>query len=651
MTYQAKKFLRRHVTVQAIQFTGKNHFQIQAFINGRDPDLKTDYAKQKWEEYCEECEKAGGIRIPSSLGYDPTYTLALASDYVLSPEVGVFTVMGKESFEAQYMAPEEITDVSGVNALAEGYGPLDFGRYQEKIVSEPDATTFAGGQLFSDQRADDPQRPDPHAVDPADFKPETKTLMSQPAFDMLVDDLIKETERAISQRDAFKASGTSTAGHGGSHDTCFGEILRRYIYPTEKKIFDSLNVMLSFANTMAAMKKSIDGLVSVVEDYERTEVMGNYGLDLVEFVKLSPALRQTLLREAGVLQSLKNTTQSDPLMQKTLDEVVQSRKSDFPVGRNVFLRPEVNLTGAKFEKIVLREELDALMKEPGRFEADTAFLRGHTVNWHALVAGGNGVYGVLGELVGFRRRDKDSVWADIAFPIGQDDQAVIVLKDISAVFLGAESAQDFNGREIILCRPTEAERIIELMNAQVNRAQGTTPKLVEAPSNVTPLFDQGDAQARPNHSVWTLDDLGKLSADITRLLIPSLAGVENGKTYRFTLWLNRSGSAVNLRSLFEPAHSEEPVRDELDRAGEIIRSFIGRQFPMTVTGDTADAIATHRHYKGGLYYRLFEALHTEDEEDLTIYLHVWPNPPGAYARPVEMFNGKNDNGAERFTAL
>jgi len=38
--------------------------------------------------------------------------------------------------------------------------------------------------------------------------------------------LIIECERAMRQRDEFLRTGISTAGHGGSHDTCFGTIVR-----------------------------------------------------------------------------------------------------------------------------------------------------------------------------------------------------------------------------------------------------------------------------------------------------------------------------------------------------------------------------------------------------------------------------------------
>ena len=41
--------------------------------------------------------------------------------------------------------------------------------------------------------------------------------------------LIAECERAMRQRNTFLKSGKSTAGHGRSHDTCFGFILRKFL--------------------------------------------------------------------------------------------------------------------------------------------------------------------------------------------------------------------------------------------------------------------------------------------------------------------------------------------------------------------------------------------------------------------------------------
>lgn len=44
---------------------------------------------------------------------------------------------------------------------------------------------------------------------------------------------------------------------------------------------------------------------------------------------------------------------------------------------------------------------------------------------------------------------------------------------------------------------------------------------------------------------------------------------------------------------------------------------------------------TYQHYKGGLYIKLYEALHTETEETLVIYMCAVRG--GIFARPKDMF--------------
>ena len=48
-------------------------------------------------------------------------------------------------------------------------------------------------------------------------------------------------------------------------------------------------------------------------------------------------------------------------------------------------------------------------------------------------------------------------------------------------------------------------------------------------------------------------------------------------------------------------------------------------------------LATHRHYKGGLYRFLSEARHSETGEILVVYEHLWPHPRGLWVRPAAMF--------------
>ncbi|MEN4920201.1 DUF1653 domain-containing protein [Achromobacter spanius] len=70
-----------------------------------------------------------------------------------------------------------------------------------------------------------------------------------------------------------------------------------------------------------------------------------------------------------------------------------------------------------------------------------------------------------------------------------------------------------------------------------------------------------------------------------------------------------------------------------------------------MTESEALALATHRHYKGGLYRYVGLARHSETEESLVVYEHLWPHARGLWVRPEELFFGKLADGSPRFAAL
>lgn len=70
-----------------------------------------------------------------------------------------------------------------------------------------------------------------------------------------------------------------------------------------------------------------------------------------------------------------------------------------------------------------------------------------------------------------------------------------------------------------------------------------------------------------------------------------------------------------------------------------------------MTEDEALKLATHRHYKGGLYRYVGEARHSETEEPMVVYEHLWPHAPGLWVRPAELFHGRLPDGRPRFAPL
>ena len=70
-----------------------------------------------------------------------------------------------------------------------------------------------------------------------------------------------------------------------------------------------------------------------------------------------------------------------------------------------------------------------------------------------------------------------------------------------------------------------------------------------------------------------------------------------------------------------------------------------------MTEAEARKIATHKHYKGGLYRVIGEAKHSETGESLVVYEHLWPQARDLWVRPSEMFNGTLEDGSPRFARL
>lgn len=70
-----------------------------------------------------------------------------------------------------------------------------------------------------------------------------------------------------------------------------------------------------------------------------------------------------------------------------------------------------------------------------------------------------------------------------------------------------------------------------------------------------------------------------------------------------------------------------------------------------MTEQEALKIATHKHYKGGLYKVIGTAKHTETNEQVVVYEHVYPHESAIFVRPAEMFYENLPDGTKRFTPI
>lgn len=84
----------------------------------------------------------------------------------------------------------------------------------------------------------------------------------------------------------------------------------------------------------------------------------------------------------------------------------------------------------------------------------------------------------------------------------------------------------------------------------------------------------------------------------------------------------------------------------------------GRKLPAWADGFVQDRIysalgrrARRRHYKGGLYRYIDTARHSETEESMVVYEHLWPHARGLWVRPADLFFGQLADGSARFAPL
>jgi hypothetical protein len=70
-----------------------------------------------------------------------------------------------------------------------------------------------------------------------------------------------------------------------------------------------------------------------------------------------------------------------------------------------------------------------------------------------------------------------------------------------------------------------------------------------------------------------------------------------------------------------------------------------------MTETEALKLATHRHYKGGLYRWIADVKDTETGDTRVWYEHIWPHPVGLWDRPAVLFYGTLPDGRRRFEVL
>tara|TARA_R110002051_G_C8442921_1_gene455416 strand:+ start:280 stop:573 length:294 start_codon:yes stop_codon:yes gene_type:complete len=92
------KFRKKPVEIYALQLTDENIFEVTKFIDGKAPDIKSDMASDKWDDYIQMTKKRGHLYIHSLEGR----MTASFGDYIIKGVKGEFYPCKPDIFKLTY---------------------------------------------------------------------------------------------------------------------------------------------------------------------------------------------------------------------------------------------------------------------------------------------------------------------------------------------------------------------------------------------------------------------------------------------------------------------------------------------------------------------------------------------------------------------
>lgn len=135
------------------------------------------------------------------------------------------------------------------------------------------------------------------------------------------------------------------------------------------------------------------------------------------------------------------------------------------------------------------------------------------------------------------------------------------------------------------------------------------------------------------------------------LLMPS--ALSNGKGWKAVFTVHRAEPReMNVQDVTDVAFTEGMTKVEkvdflLTQVSHLINEIDGPSF----TQEEAECLATHRHYKGGLYRRLGRIRNADDGLFRTLYLHLYPHDVSLWHRDTEEFDDFLNTGEKRFAPI
>ena len=99
------KYIKRPVEIEALQLTKDNIFQVVTFIDGKKPNVLSDIAADKWEDY-KAIVKSEGLKLKTLESDNETQTASIG-DYIIKGVKGEFYPCKSDIFKLTYFTEDE----------------------------------------------------------------------------------------------------------------------------------------------------------------------------------------------------------------------------------------------------------------------------------------------------------------------------------------------------------------------------------------------------------------------------------------------------------------------------------------------------------------------------------------------------------------
>lgn len=129
-------------------------------------------------------------------------------------------------------------------------------------------------------------------------------------------------------------------------------------------------------------------------------------------------------------------------------------------------------------------------------------------------------------------------------------------------------------------------------------------------------------------------------------MVPSTISMTSD--WKVVLTVMRTGDA---QEIVQKEHVDWDNMSKIEKYDFILSKFSQLLTDEPLTEQEGFELATHKHYKGGLYRELGKIRNADDGSDRALYLHLHPHELSAWHRDTNEFNGFLEDSRQRFAPI